>query len=318
MTEPTLFRAVVIAGPTAGGKSALALALAREFGGVIINADSQQQYRDLPILTARPTPDEIAQAPHRLFGDFAPNDSGSAADWATRAEAEIRAAGDALPILVGGTGLYLRALTEGLAFIPQVPADVREGARALMTEIGNDVFHARLIARDPAAARLAPGDTQRNLRAFEVIEATGVSLWEWQARAPQPPFPLRTFNIFLGPPRADIIAACDARFNAMIRAGAVEEVRALLDSGVARDAPVMKILGANQIADHLAGATRLGEAITLAQAATRQYAKRQATWFRNQFRADLALGQRFAPELVTGVFGRVRAALSEPVDNWRN
>ena len=316
--DPALFRAVVIAGPTAGGKSALGLALAQEFGGGIINADSQQRYRDLPILTARPSVQDCARAPHRLFADLGPTDSGSAADWATRAEAEIRAAGDALPILVGGTGLYLRALTEGLAYIPQVPADIREQTRALMIDLGNDAFHARLVARDPAAARLAPGDTQRNLRAYEVIEATGVSLWEWQARAPQPPFPLRTLNILLIPPRAEVIAACDARFGAMIAAGAVDEVRALLATGVSRDASVMKILGAGQIADHLAGETTLDQAITLAQAATRQYAKRQATWFRNQFRADLTLDASFAPGILPRVFARVREALLQPVDNWQN
>ena len=220
-------RAVVIAGPTAGGKSALALALAREFGGAIINADSQQRYRDLPILTARPSDAEMAQAPHRLFADLGPDDSGSAADWATRAEAEIRAAGDALPILVGGTGLYLRALIEGLAYIPPVPDDVRAATRALMDELGNDAFQARLIARDPAAARLNAGDTQRNLRAYEVLEASGVSLWEWQRRGSGSRFPLRTFNILVLPPRAHVIAACDARFDAMIAAGAVAEVREL-------------------------------------------------------------------------------------------
>lgn len=312
---PAPSRAVVIAGPTAGGKSALALALAEAFGGVIINADSQQRYRDLPILTARPSDAEMARAPHRLFADLGPDDSGTAAEWAARAEMEIRKCGDALPILVGGTGLYLRALTEGLAQIPPVPEDVRANARALMEEIGNDAFHARLVARDPAARRLNAGDTQRNLRAYEVIEATGVSLWEWQQRGSSQKLSLRTFNILVLPPRADVIAACDARFARMIAAGAVDEVRDLLARGVARDAPIMRVLGAGQIADHLAGEHTLEEAVTLAQAATRQYAKRQSTWFRNQWTADVTVERIVADAVIPGVAGRLREALSRPVDN---
>ncbi len=306
----TFHRAVVIAGPTAVGKSALALTLARACGGVIINADSQQRYRDLPILTARPGEAETAQAPHRLFADLGPNDAGSAADWAARAEAEIRDCAG-LPILVGGTGLYLRALTEGLAYIPPVPEDVRANARALMAEVGNDAFHARLVARDANAARLNAGDTQRNLRAYEVLEASGVSLWEWQSRGNAARFPLRTFNILVLPPRADVIAACDARFNAMIAAGAIDEVRALLARGVSRDAPVMRILGATQIADFLAGVRTLDAAITLAQAATRQYAKRQSTWFRNQWAADVTIAEIHRDEIGS-------TALLQSVDNWRS
>lgn len=313
-----LHRAVVIAGPTAGGKSALALALARDCGGVIVNADSQQRYRDLPILTARPSDAEMAAAPHRLFADLGPGDSGTAAEWAARAETEIRACGDALPILVGGTGLYLRALTEGLAYIPPVPDDVRAHVRALMDEIGNDAFHARLVERDPDAARLNAGDTHRNLRAYEVLEASGVSLREWQRRGRETRFPLRTFNILVLPPRADVIAACDARFDAMIAAGAVDEVRALLARGVTRAAPVMRILGATQIAEHLAGERTRDEAVALAQAATRQYAKRQSTWFRNQWRTDATVGEVVQAGTAEAVIQAVRAAVLQPVDKWQN
>ena len=309
----TPYRAVVIAGPTAGGKSALALALARACGGVIINADSQQRYRDLPLLTARPSAAEMAQVPHRLFADLGPDDSGTAAEWAERAAVEIRAA-EELPILVGGTGLYLRALTEGLAQIPQIPEEVRAKARALMEEIGNDAFHTRLVARDAGAARLNPADTQRNIRAWEVIEATGASLWDWHSRGNAPAFPVHTFNVLVLPPRADVIAACDARFTAMIAAGAVDEVRALLARGVARDAPIMRILGATQIADYLSGECDLDDAVTLAQAATRQYAKRQSTWFRNQWIADMTVGEIIRPGVVT----KTRAALLQAVNNWRH
>jgi tRNA dimethylallyltransferase len=312
------FDAVIVAGPTAGGKSALALALAEAFNGVIINADSQQRYRDLPTLTAQPSAADKARAPHKLFADLGPGDSGSAADWSARAAAEIRATGDKLPIVVGGTGLYLRALTEGLSDIPPVPAEVRDGARKLLEELGNQAFHERLAARDPHAARLAPGDTQRNLRAFEVIEATGVSLWTWQARTVSPRLPLRTYTIVLMPPRDVLRAACDARFDAMIAAGAIDEVRALRAAGVSPDAPVMKILGAREIAAHLDGAQSLEEAAALAKAATRQYAKRQSTWFRNQVRADLSLETGFAGKIPPGVFAGVRgflAGVSTAVDN---
>jgi tRNA dimethylallyltransferase len=185
-----------------------------------------------------------------------------------------------------------------------------------MEEIGNEAFHARLVARDPAAARLAAGDTQRNLRAYEVIEATGLSLWEWQQRGNAQTFALRTFNILVLPPRADVIAACDARFAQMIAAGAVGEVRDLLARGVARTAPIMRVLGAAQIADHLAGVCTLDDAVTLAQAATRQYAKRQSTWFRNQWRANVTVDRIVAEAVIPGVAGRLGDALAQPVDNW--
>jgi tRNA dimethylallyltransferase len=307
------FKVVIVAGPTAGGKSALGLALAREFGGIIINADSQQRYRDLPTLTAQPSDADKARAPHKLFADFGPDDSGSAADWSTHAAAEIRGSGDRLCIVVGGTGLYLRALTEGLSDVPPVPAEVRDAARALQEELGNTAFHARLVARDPHAAKLAAGDTQRNLRAYEVIEATGVSLWTWQERTITPPLPLRTHTILLMPPRDQLRAACDARFDAMIAAGAVNEVHALLRSGVGLDAPVMKILGAREIAAHLAGEHSLNAASVLAKAATRQYANRQSTWFRNQVRADLSLAEKFSPQIMPQVFSGVRGFLAAAV-----
>lgn len=307
------FKIVVVAGPTAGGKSALGLALAQEFGGVIINADSQQRYRDLPTLTAQPSASDKARVPHKLFADLGPDDSGSAADWSTRAAAEIRECGGKLPIIVGGTGLYLRALIEGLSEIPPVPEDIRNSARALMAEVGADAFHAQLVARDPRASKLAPGDSQRNLRAFEVIETTGVSLWTWQERSTSPPLPLRTHTILLMPPRDELRAACDARFEAMIAAGAVDEVHALLRTGVALDAPVMKILGAREIAGHLAGEHSLNAALVLAKAATRQYAKRQSTWFRNQVRADLSLEAKFSPLILPGAIAGLSKFLTGPV-----
>lgn len=186
-TEP---RVLIIAGPTASGKSALALVLAEEFGGVIINADSQQRYADLRILTSRPSADDETRIPHRLFGDLNITDSSSAAEWALKAAAEIQTAVAAgkFPILVGGTGLYFRALMEGLTDMTAVPAETRGAARALLDSIGHEAFHGRLAARDPlTAARLNPGDTQRMLRAWEVVEATGRPLSAWHEAPPTPP-----------------------------------------------------------------------------------------------------------------------------------
>jgi tRNA dimethylallyltransferase len=306
-SEP--INAVVIAGPTATGKSALGLALAEALDGTIINADSQQRYRDLPTLTARPGEDEMARAPHRLFADLGPDQSGSAAEWAMKAADEIRAARGAA-ILVGGTGLYLRALIDGLAEIPKVPMELRRRVHESLREIGNAAFHAALVARDPASARLNPGDTQRISRAAEVLEATGVPLSEWQARSTTPPLRARWFTIVLAPARAELHAACDARFVTMMERGAADEVKALLAQGVAADAPIMRVLGAQPLAGYLAGEMSRDEAITRAQASTRQYAKRQDTWFRNQFTPDLRLAQSYTPELLPRLLAAVRGFLA--------
>ncbi len=305
-------KVIVVAGPTASGKSALGLAIAEGFGGVIINADSQQRYADLRILSARPSAADEARAPHKLFGDLAADESGSAAEWATKAAAEIRCAVDAgkVPILVGGTGLYFRALMEGLSDMPAVPADVRAAAAALRSEIGPAEFHARLAARDPVSgARLAVGDTQRTLRAWEVVEATGKPLSEWQALPGQTPIDAAYFNILLLPPRDELYAACDARLRAMVGGGALDEVRALLAKGLDGSKGAGKALGVADLAATLAGQTSLEEAISSAQTATRQYAKRQMTWFRNQFRADLPLSKKLSESLLREIFANIRRFL---------
>jgi tRNA dimethylallyltransferase len=305
-------KVILIAGPTASGKSALALSVASEFEGVVINADSQQRYRGLPILTAQPSATDMARVRHRLFGDLAATESGSAADWAVKATTEIRGAhGEGrLPIVVGGTGLYLRALTDGLADIPEIPAEVRAEARALMNEIGNGDFHARLAARDPeGAARIAPGDTQRLLRAWEVVEATDVPLCVWQRQGASPPITASYFKILLLPPRAALNAACDARFQVMMARGALAEVAALLASGIGVDAPIFRALGARELAAHLAGTLNLAAATAAAQAATRRYAKRQVTWFKYQFRADLEIDTQFSEHLSDKIFPNIRRFL---------
>jgi tRNA dimethylallyltransferase len=289
----------LIAGPTASGKSALALELAAARGGTIINADSQQIYRDLNILSARPDATAMARAPHRLYGFLDAAERGSVAVWRERALAEIAAAhqSGSMPFLVGGTGLYLRALQRGLAAVPAIPAAIRDEAAALYEEIGGAAFRERLAALDPAAAgRLPPGDRQRLLRAWEVVHATGKPLGEWQRRGGKSE-PFRFATILIMPPREALYAACDRRFAAMIAAGALEEAKFLMDRGLPPDLPAMKGVGVPELMRHLRGKTGLDEAIATAQRATRRYAKRQMTWFRHQIIADLVFDQQLSPSM---------------------
>jgi tRNA dimethylallyltransferase len=292
--------AIVIAGPTASGKSALALALAEALRGTIVNADSQQIYRDLPILSARPDSAAEARAPHRLYGWLDAAERGSAARWrslALAAMAEARGEGR-LPILVGGTGLYLRALIEGLAPIPAIPAAVREEAREIYRRSGQEGLRAALAALDPAgAAGLAPADVPRLLRAWEVVRATGSPIAEWRQR-PSRGAPWRFATILLMPPRPALYAACDARFAAMVEAGALAEAAALAARALDPTLPAMKALGVPQLLRHLRGELSLAEAILLGQRATRNYAKRQTTWFRHQLAADLVLCEQFSERLL--------------------
>lgn len=290
-------RVIVVAGPTATGKTDLALALAEEFGGVVINADSQQRYRDFPILTAQPVPDDRARAPHRLFGDLAADEVGNAVEWAAKAAAEIQAAQDRrlVPIVAGGTGLYLRVLMQGVADVPPIPDDVREAGRTLLAGMGNAAFHRLLAERDPVgAARIPAGNTQRLARAWEVVEATGTPLSVWQETPAQPAVKAAFFSVLIMPPRAEIVAACAARFAAMLETGALAEVEAARAKGISETAPAMNALGARELAAFLAGRLDRAGAVRAADIATRQYAKRQATWFRNQFNADVTLPARYA------------------------
>src|SRR5438067_7573131 len=290
---------VIIAGPTASGKSALALELAAAFGGTIINADSQQIYRDLRILSARPDAAAMRGVPHRLYGFLDAAERGSVAIWRERALAEIAAvqAEGRLPFLVGGTGLYLRALLRGLAPVPAIPAPIRAEAAALYDGLGGAEFRERLAMLDAAAAsRLPPGDRQRLLRAWEVVRATGRTIGEWQRRAPGPA-PLRFATILIMPPREVLYAACDRRFASMIADGALDEARALMARGLPSDLPAMKAVGLPELLRHLRGEIPLDEAIATAQRATRRYAKRQMTWFRHQIVADLVFDQQFSARM---------------------
>ena len=279
-SRPTL---AVIAGPTASGKSALALSRALAGNGVIINADASQIYADLQILTARPSAEEMAQAPHRLYGVQDGAKPVSGAQWCAMAQEAIEAAWAAgrLPILVGGTGLYLRLLLEGLAPVPAIDPDIRAAVRALPLAQA----YAALEQADPLmAARLHPSDTTRVQRALEVVRATGQSLAHFQQATPQglgARVDLQAVRLL--PDRDTLYARCDARFVAMVAQGALEEVEALAARGLDPQLPIMRALGVAPLMAYLQGEISLDEAIALGQQQTRNYAKRQYTWFRNQF-----------------------------------
>jgi tRNA dimethylallyltransferase len=292
--------ALVIAGPTASGKSALALELANAFGGTIINADSMQVYAGLEILTSQPDGDARTQCPHRLYGVLDAADPCSAARWRDLARAEIAHTAEAgrLPILVGGTGLYLKTLARGIVPVPPIAEEARAEARRRHAALGGEAFRAELATLDPeSAARLNAGDRQRLVRAYEVALGTGVPLPEWQRRAHETAEArdgLRLFTVVLDPPRADIRAAIARRLDAMIDAGALDEVRDLMARSLAAELPAMKALGVRQLAYHLNGSATLADAVAAVATATGQYAKRQATWFRHQMVADIALTEKFS------------------------
>ncbi|MGH6979921.1 MAG: tRNA (adenosine(37)-N6)-dimethylallyltransferase MiaA [Stellaceae bacterium] len=304
---------LIVAGPTASGKSALALALAAELRGTVINADSMQVYRDLPILTAQPDHAAKARIPHRLYGEIDAADGFSAGAWRERAVAEIAAARGAgrVPILVGGTGLYLRALLEGLAPTPPIPAEVKREARAMRAELGAAAFHERLRTVDPgAAAKLGRGDTLRVLRAYEVVTATGRTLGDWQREQVRTrAFSART--IVLLPPREPLYAACDGRFLAMMARGAAEEVKALAARSLDPGLPAMRALGVSNLIGWLVGQTSREVAVAAAQQATRNYAKRQITWFKHQLPEaevlrKLVLETQFSERLLPEIFAFIR------------
>lgn len=286
MSERHSSKAVLIAGPTASGKSALALELALSVGGIVINADSMQVYRDLRVITARPTPDEEARVPHRLYGhvDAAVNFSAGAwvADAAKMLE-EAQAEGR-LPIFIGGTGLYFKALTAGLSVVPPIPAEIRDGVRARLERNGVEALHAELARRDPRAAeRLNLRDRTRIARALEVVEATGRSLLDWHHEGQPPLLPKDSFRaVFLAPERDELYARIDARFDAMLGAGALTEVEQLAARNLDPLLPAMKAHGVPALIRHLRGELSLEEAATIGRADTRHYAKRQFTWFRHQ------------------------------------
>ncbi len=304
--------AIVIAGPTASGKSGMALAIAREFDGVVINADSMQVYDVLRVITARPSPEEEALAPHRVYGVLSPAVACSAALWkdmAAEAMAQAWAAGK-LPVVVGGTGLYLRTLMHGISPVPDIPDEVRAEARARLSLLGNAAFHAELAARDPVmAARLDPANSQRLARAWEVLAATGRSLAEWQALPMEGGVAARWQTFALLPGRDALYANCDRRFALMMEMGAADEVRALLDMNLDPALPAMKALGVPELAQWLRGGIDRDTAIARACQATRNYAKRQMTWFRNQLDAPKVVAAQFSESLSREIFAIIRQFL---------
>jgi tRNA dimethylallyltransferase len=278
--------AVLIAGPTASGKSALALELAQATGGVIINADSMQVYRDLRVITARPTPEEEADVPHSLYGHVDAAVNFSAGSWVADAAAVLAQARaqNRLAIVAGGSGLYFKALTRGLSAVPPIPVGIRDNVRARLERDGVEALHAELAQRDPASAeRLKPRDRTRIARALEVVEATGRSLSDWHREGLPPLLPPGQFHaLFLAADRDALYARIDARFDAMLAAGALEEVERLAARRLDPLLPAMKAHGVPALSRHLRGEITLGEAAGIGRADTRHYAKRQFTWFRHQ------------------------------------
>ena len=281
-----MISALLIAGPTASGKSALALRLAERHGATIVNADSMQVYRDLQILTARPSTEEERRIPHLLYGHVDAAENHSVGRWLAAAAAALAAAREAgrLPIFVGGTGLYFKALTQGLSDIPSVPAQVRARVRASSAELSTEALHERLASIDPATATLLrPSDRQRVLRALEVFEATHQPLAQFQGKRSPPLLdPVRCLCFFLAPDRPRLNAGIDRRFEAMLETGALEEVQRLAARRLDPALPAMRAHGVPHLLAHLNGDMPLAEAVRRGQLDTRHYAKRQFTFFRHQ------------------------------------
>ncbi|MBB4477640.1 tRNA dimethylallyltransferase [Rhizobium etli] len=278
--------AILITGPTASGKSALAVELAKRYGGAVVNADSMQVYDTLRVLTARPSEDEMQGVPHHLYGHVPAGAAYSTGAWLRDVSAllpALKAAGQ-LPVFVGGTGLYFKALTGGLSDMPAIPEALRGKLRMRLLEEGPEGLYAELDAIDPAmSASLNRQDGQRIVRALEVIQATGRSIADFQGRSgPVLIDAEKARKIVVLPDRAILHARINGRFEKMLQQGAEDEVRALLALGLPAEAPVMKAIGVSQIAAMLKGEMRREEVLEKGAAATRQYAKRQMTWFRNQ------------------------------------
>ncbi|MGI9385697.1 MAG: tRNA (adenosine(37)-N6)-dimethylallyltransferase MiaA [Methyloligellaceae bacterium] len=278
-------RAILIAGPTAGGKSAVALALSRRLNGAVINADSMQVYRELRILTARPSAADESAAPHRLYGFVPAAERYSVGRWlgdVRQALSDVAAEG-LLPIITGGTGLYFKALLEGLSPVPDVPQTVRDHWRVQAEGRSGPELHRMLAERDPVMGdRLRPSDRQRLVRALEVLDATGRSLADWQATPGEPVLAAAdVVRAVIAPPRETLYARIDARFDRMVAAGALDEVARLRDRKLAPDLPAMRALGVRPLMAHLAGEMGIDAVADRAKTETRRYAKRQMTWLRS-------------------------------------
>ncbi len=291
---------VLIAGPTASGKSRLALEIAAASDGVIVNADSMQVYSFLRILTARPSDEDAARVPHHLFGHVHPATAYSVAQWLNDVEVLIAKGliGDRQIVFVGGTGLYFRALIDGLSVMPEIPSPIRRKWREALTDGGAAELHRILSERDPrAAARLKSSDGQRIVRALEVVDTSGRSILDWQSDRSQPLVDRHSARkLVLAPERETLRRTIDRRFDEMLEAGAIDEARKMLALALPASVPAMKAIGLRELAKVLQKQMELPDAVERAKAASRQYAKRQDTWFRNQLDADWTRLDPFACE----------------------
>lgn len=304
---------IVIGGPTASGKSATALALASQFGGEIVNADSMQIYEDLPALTARPGPADRERAPHHLYGVLGIGERCSAGQWrdlAVDAIQDIHGRGG-VPVVVGGTGLYLKALMTGLHDMPVVPADIRDGLNLRLRNEGPPALHAELSAADPATAKkLNPADGQRIVRALEILMHTGRGLRSWQTGEPEDaPADMRFFRLALLPPREFLYATANDRFDGMLENGAIEEVVSLLARSPAEDFPLLKAVGVPPIRAFLGDEIDKDRLIELGKRDTRRYAKRQMTWFRHQFIPQRTIETKHSEIKLDEIFSEIRKFL---------
>ncbi|WP_255934410.1 tRNA (adenosine(37)-N6)-dimethylallyltransferase MiaA [Kordiimonas sp. SCSIO 12610] len=303
-------QAILIAGPTASGKSALSIKLAKQYDGVVINADSMQVYRDLRIITARPSVEEEMMAPHKLYGVVDGAQAFSAMDWAKLAMNAVDEAwqDNRTPILVGGTGMYFRTLLDGMAHIPDVDPEIRTQVRAEAVEFGSAKLHAELMICDPMTAeRLAQGDSQRISRAIEVYRSSGKPISEWQKETQAGPLQAldqsgNVKKVVLEWPREELYRRCDLRFDLMLEEGALEEVEALLSRNLSPVLPLMKSLGVPSLMKYLSGNISLDEAREESKTQTRRFAKRQMTWFRNQFNAWERIDAQYLESQMAKIF----------------
>lgn len=301
---------VIIAGPTASGKTELALKVAEMLNGEIINADSMQVYAELCIVTARPDAAELARAPHHLFGNLPASERCSAGRWlnlAKAALADIHARGR-LPVVCGGTGLYLKALTDGLAAVPEVPDDMVQAITRHLDDVGGEAFRTELGAVDPGAAkRLPASDRQRLIRAAAVYAATGRTLSDWQReQSGEPGYAARYCTVLLMPPRDEMYAAIDRRFYTMMTKGAMDEIKAFAALGLAQDLPASRAVGVAELMRVLNGEWDLETAVSKAKTASRHLAKRQMTWFRRQIRTDLCVEEKYSERDSQKIFSFIR------------
>ena len=300
---------LIVAGPTASGKSSLALAAADKYNGVIINCDAMQVYRELRLITARPSSEDEAKVPHKLYGVIPAAEACSAGIWRELAVAEIETCwrADRLPIVTGGTGLYIRALMEGLTDIPEIPREIREEVTERRDQIGPEAFRKELAKFDPVSAeRLNPTDSQRMIRAYEVYLGTERSLTDWHQDAPAtPPLEANYQSIVFEPPRDELYAKCEARIDWMIDNGVLDEVRVLMELNLEPSLPVMKALGVPELITHLRDKMTLEDAVSAAKQATKRYAKRQMTWFRGQIVQKYRVNEQYSERLLPEIFSNI-------------